>query len=539
MFKRIILASLSLTACLTGAQPGTTLADAAEQGDRAAVRTMLKDRSAVNSAQGDGTTALHWSAIRDDLEMAKALLAAGADVKAATRIGLLTPLMMACRNGSAPMVELLLQAGSDVNAPNQDGTTPLMLAAASGKPDALKLLLGHGAAVNARETTHGQTALMFAAALNRADAIRVLMSNGADSNLTSTVTAVKRVERPKKDPDAPAADPRKRGAATMGGNTALIYAARDGQFEAAKALIEAGADVNKVGDGEKMSPLVIAILNGHYDVGLMLVNHGANPNLANDAGLTALYATVDTQWAPHLWSPPPITAREKVSHLELMRALLDHGADPNARLGRKLWMRMIGDHTWADPAGATAFWRAAQADDVPAMKQLLDHGADPKIPSSDGDTALMVAAGLGWAPNNTTVAPDAWMPAVEFCLGLGFDLNTADAKGYTALHGVAFRGDNDMVKYLIGKGARVDSKTKAGDTVADMANGPIPKSIPHPDTVALLEKLGSANSHNCRSEECVVPLQAVPLRLSFQQREENDPAKTANQDSSVKTPKPE
>jgi ankyrin repeat protein len=138
------------------------------------------------------------------------------------------------------------------------------------------------------------------------------------------------------------------------------------------------------------------------------------------------------------------------------------------------------------------------------MKLLVSLGADPKIATAGGDNALMVAAGLGWAPNNTTVVPDQWKAAVEYCLSLGLDINAVDSKGYTALHGVAFRGDNDLIKFMVSKGARVDVKTKAGDTVADMANGPIAHSIPHPDTVALLESLGSANSHNCRSDQCLV-----------------------------------
>jgi ankyrin repeat protein len=158
--------------------------------------------------------------------------------------------------------------------------------------------------------------------------------------------------------------------------------------------------------------------------------------------------------------------------------------------------------------GATPFWRAAQSDDVPAMKLLVASGADPKIATAGGDTALMVAAGLGWAPNNTTVVADSWKAAVEYCLELGLDVNAVDARGYTALHGVAFRGDNDLIKFLVSKGAKTDVKTKTGDTIADMANGPIPHSIPHADTVALLESLGSANSHNCRSDQCLVAPQA-------------------------------
>jgi hypothetical protein len=240
----------------------------------------------------------------------------------------------------------------------------------------------------------------------------------------------------------------------------------------------------------------------------MLLDHKADPNLANVWGLGALYATIDVQWAPYAWFPQPITSQESITHLELMKALIAQGADVNAKLSKKIWVRSFGDRSWVDPVGATPFWRAAQSDDVAAMKLLVASGADPKIATTGGDTALMVAAGLGWAPNNSTVVPDSWKAAVEYCVELGLDVNAVDARGYTALHGVAFRGDNDLIRFLVAKGAKTDVKTKTGDTIADMANGPIPHSIPHADTVALLEGLGSANSHNCRSDQCLVAPQA-------------------------------
>jgi ankyrin repeat protein len=515
------------------ASSDTRLADAVQNSDRAAIRTLLAKKVDVNAPQGDGTTPLHWAAFNDDTVTAKLLLAAGANVKAATRDGAITPLFMACRNGSAPMIELLLNAGADGNSVTETGTTPLMMAASAGNPAALKVLLDHGANVNARDLAHGQTALMFAASLNRADAIKTLIAHGADAKLTSKVTKTEQVRFnadgiPAPDepnaaapaaknatgemPPAQQAGRGSRGATTMGGQTALLYAARDGQLDAARALVESGADVNQGNAEEKTTPLVMAIINGHLDVAKMLLDHNANPNLANIWGLAALYATIDVQWAPYAWFPQPLTSQEKITHLELMKALIAHGADVNARLGKKIWVRSFGDRSWVDPAGATPFWRAAQSDDVPAMKLLVAAGADPKIATTTGDTALMVAAGLGWAPNNSTVVPDSWKAAVEYCLELGLDVNAIDAKGYTALHGVAFRGDNDLIKFLVGKGAQTSVKTDAGDTIADMANGPIPHSIPHPETVALLEGLGSANSHKCRSDQCLVEPQADTLR---------------------------
>ena len=613
MLGKITIGGLCI-AWLLSAAGDTRLADASEQGDRDAVRSLLTQKVDVNAAQGDGMTALHWAASHDDLVTTELLLKAGANVKAGTRIGAITPLFMASKNGSAAIIGALLKAGASASSPDEHGTTPLMMAAASGDTDAVKILLEHGADVNAKESAHGQTALMFAAALNRDAAIRVLVEHGADPKAATNVvdpgcgsvfdvsgcvemdeqgnpvkskeaaaakappedpaataneqgspetktlralvqtltTLVDELEKKsggapeekhlasaketkaqtttaKKEPDHSREDldtfaralgfksaeyrvteppetarRRRRGATVMGGMTALLFAARDGQMDAARALIEAGADVNDAGGGEKMSPLVMAISNGHYDLGKYLLDHGADPNLASPTGLTALYATVDMQWAPYAWLPQPITAQEQISYLDLMKALLDHGADPNAKLKQKIWFRALaGDSSWVDPAGATAFWRDAESDDVAAMRLLVAAGADPNIATKAGDTPLMVAAGLGWALNFSRNAPDSWMAAVKYCLELGADINAVDTNGYTALHGVAFRGDNELIKFLVDKGAKVDIKTKKGDTVADMANGPIPHSIPHPDTIALLEKLGSANSHNCRSDQCV------------------------------------
>jgi ankyrin repeat protein len=188
-----------------------------------------------------------------------------------------------------------------------------------------------------------------------------------------------------------------------------------------------------------------------------------------------------------------------------MKALLEHGAEANAPLNEKLWFRSFtNDYTWVDPAGATPFWRAAQSSDVAAMKLLVEHGADPKMANKAGETPLHAAAGIGWAANWSVNAPVPLVDAVKYCVELGNDVNAADNRGYTALHGAAYLGDNEMVEYLVSKGAKVDARSKAGDSPADMANGPTRFGQPHPNTLALLEKLGSPNSHNCRSDQCVV-----------------------------------
>jgi len=516
---RAALLTLSLCALLHAAGSASPLADAAEQRDLARVRALLLRKLSPAVAQADGSTALHWAALHDDLPLARALLAAHAPVDAPTRINALTPLFMAARNGSAPMLDLLLRAGAAVDLPNDNGTTPLMMAAAAGNPAAVQLLLAHRANPNARELAHGQTPLMFAAALGRADAIRVLLAGRADPSLTSFAQKISDAAPrlpPDQMPKQVVTPPALLGAAWMGGQTALLYAAREGKSDAIRALLDGGAAIDQASDKEEITPLLIATVNGHFDAAMLLLSRDADPNLGSNDGLSPLYAAIDVRWAPFAWLPQPITTGETTSHLDLLRALLDRGASPDVRLGRRIWMRSFGLREWVDPTGATPFWRAAQALDVPAMQLLLERGADPRIPNASGDTALMVAAGVGWAPNNTTTAPaaDARMSALRLCLAQGLDVTAADSTGYTALHGAAFRGDNEMVSFLVSRGASVTARTQLGDSPADMANGPIPHSIPHPETVALLEKLGSPNSHNCRSDQCLVaPVTEAELPL--------------------------
>jgi ankyrin repeat protein len=226
--------------------------------------------------------------------------------------------------------------------------------------------------------------------------------------------------------------------------------------------------------------------------------------------MTALYAVVDSKWAPHAWFPQPSTEQEKTGHLDLMKALLAKGADSNAAITERIWFRSYtNDYTWVETAGATPFWRAAQSSDTPAMHLLVEHGADPRHATLAGDTPLHAAAGIGWAANWSVNAPLPLVDAVKYCVELGNNVNAVDNRGYTALHGAAYVGDNDMVNYLASVGANVDARSKAGDSPADMANGPTRFGLPHLETVALLEKLGSHNSHNCRSDQCVVQVGAA------------------------------
>jgi ankyrin repeat protein len=531
------------------------LARATEQDDAALVAALLKKHASPNTALGDATTPLHWAAYNDDVALVKLLLVSGAAPAPRTRLRALTPLHMAAENGDAELIEALLGAGAEADAVNDSGTTPLMIAAASGSTAAVATLLAHGADVNTREKTYGQTALFFAAARNRADVVRLLLSKGAYPKFKTTITKLERVSvgvngevlDDKKTPQAGAkkdgapagakpaedtkvaaekkpgakpddkvkdaygftvADRKKRvyGTQQMGGLTALLVAARDGQRDAVSVLLDAGDDINQTSDTDHATALILALINGHYDLAQFLLEQGANPKLATSDGVAPLFALIDVQWSPHTWYPQPVTANEHVAYLDLAKELLKRGADPNATIAKRLWFRSFAnDETWFDVEGSTPFLRAALAGDLAAMQLLVEHGANPNLATKSDDTPLMAAAGIGWAAYWTSNAPSARLDAVKFCLDHGANVNAKDVKGYTALHGAAFRGDNETVKYLISVGADIHATAKDGDTVADFANGLFEHAIPHADTVALLEGLGSANSHNCRSNECVVP----------------------------------
>ena len=509
----MLAATLLADSSIQGSQD-TRLANLAMKGDRAGALALIKQKVNVNVPQGDGMTALHWAAMKNDLALTEALLVAGADVKLTTRVEALTPLLVASGNGNAPVIAALLKAGSDANAPNDLGSTPLMLASGSGNVDAVKALLTAGANVNAKDAKMGQTAVMFAAGLNRDAVIRVLAAKGADLNAVSVVTRLQKALFDEEGNPIPApragqvtAQAQGGAAATfMGGWSALHFAARDGSMAAVKALAESGANVSIPGAGDKTSPLVMAIENGHFDLAKYLVEKGADVTVANDSGLTPVYAVVDVQWAPVAWAPVPDTTHQKTSYMDLLKILADHGANVNTKLTQGLWYRPA-DHNqaWVKLGGSSAFWRAAQSTDLEAMKFLAAHGANVKDVSAQKDTALMMAAGVGWAGNFSTNAPGSYLPAVKYMVeDLGIDINAVDQLGYTAVMGAAYRGDNEMVEYLVSKGAKLDFRTNRGWSVTDMANGPsLRSSVPlsHPDTIALLGKLGAPPMLKVEGEE--------------------------------------
>ena len=515
MLFRPICLVLALATFAAAAEPDTRIALAVQASDRAALGKLIAQHADVNAALGDGSTALYWAANRDDVPAARLLIAAGANPNLKTRIAGLTPLFAAATNGSAEMIEVLVKAGGNVNAADSTGATVLMSAATSGSESAVKALLGRGAKVNAAENSRGYTAAFFAAAAGRGNVLRALARAGADLSITSKVTRLVAEKSVVDDDEYPldaevilhnnlppgdkaakaALAGRRANAEVSGGLTPLLLAARDNKPEAVKALLDSAADANQPSASDHTTPLLMAAINGHWDVGEYLVTHGANANLVNADGLAPLYAVIDAQWAPIGGSANPQTGQEKLTHLDFLRALLSKGADPNARLGRKLWYRPTAhDQMWVGTPGSTAFWRAAQATDVAAMKLLVEYKADPKLTSAENDTALMMAAGIGWAGNFSRNAPDGVLAAVRYCLELGIDPNLQDATGYSALDGAAWRGENDAIRLLVERGAKLDARTWRNWSVTDFAAGPSLRTtvpVPHPDTVALLQQLGA------------------------------------------------
>jgi ankyrin repeat protein len=361
-----------------------------------------------------------------------------------------------------------------------------------------------------------------------------------------------------------------------------MYAARDGSFDAIQTLAESGANLNTL-SADKSTALLLATINGHFDIAKFLVDHGADVNLASMDGAMPLYGVVNTQWARKSFHPQPTTKSEKTSYLDLMKAMLEHGADPNARLTKELWYSEYNfSLESASQIGTTAFWKCAEVGDIDGMRLLVAHGSDPNIASRDGVTPLLIASGAGTHGNDDVMAPSGRLAAVKYLVEeLHADVNAADnppppatpeggapataantaagansttsatgtapaavaapapanggpapaaaqttggtaggqqsqqtqqsqqgqgqnfgripGGGITALHNAAARGDNAMILYLVSKGARVDAVSKSGLTVADMANGPRQRIQPYPETVALLEMLGSKNSHKCVS----------------------------------------
>jgi ankyrin repeat protein len=486
---RITAALLGLAASAFGSGK---VVDAIKTGDRAAALTLLQQKADVNTPEPDGTTAIAWAVRQDDLDLADRLIHAGADVKASNRYGV-TPLSLACLNGNAAMIEKLLKAGADANAAGPEDETPLMTVARTGSVTAAKVLVAHGAKVDARESWHGETALMWAAAQNHPEMMSALIDAGADVNAISTVVKWDRQTT---------AEPREKWL-PLGGFSPLMFAAREGCVECAKILADKGANLN-LADPDGITPMVNAIINGHYDVAGFLLGKGADPNLADKTGRAALYAAVDAHTLPASNRPVPNESGNEISSLDLIKALLAHGAAVNAQLKTQQPYRTKvdrGNDTMLT-TGTTPILRAAKAGDVVLITMLLDKGADPNLSTRNGINPVMAASGLGTKEEDTVGRKKTEKEAIDsigLCLKAGADVNAVDSRGQTALHGAAQKGWNQIVQYLADHGAKVDVKDKKGLTPLDAAMGLAgglgfdnTTGEVHESTAALLRQLSSA-----------------------------------------------
>ena len=486
------------------------LADAARRADWGAVRALVEQGADVTVRQGDGATALHWAAYWDEADLADLLIRAGADVNAANDLGV-TPLWAASENGSAPMVRRLLDAGADPDAPLLSGETPLMTAARVGAADIASQLLHAGAGVDATGA-RSQTALMWAVAQRHPQVVEALVAHGADVNARSDVwTEVVKTTPEPWNPEYVAEIP-------QGGYTPLLFAARVGDLASAKLLVAAGADVNDAAP-YGTSATVVAAHSGHGAVAAYLLEQGADPNAAG-AGYTALHTAILHKDAA------------------LVRALLDHGADPGAPVRSSTPVRRDAVDFYLHPSyvGATPFWLAARFNAPDIMRLLIERGADPLVvhhptywPGSlsvrdervqvkeGATTAVMAAVGLGGrnplvsvdrlgriaesAPVQSTRRPPdpvvrarKMFEAVTIAAQQGIDVNVANAAGNTALHAAAGRGYDSVVEYLVAQGARLDVKNEDGRTPLALAQrGGVRgrNASPHHNTVALLRRLGA------------------------------------------------
>lgn len=551
----------------------TALHWAAMKGDAELVQTLIYAGGNIRATTRIGAyTPLFLASQSGHAGALQALLKAGADLKLGTPSGT-TPLMVAAQSGHVEAVRVLIDGGADVNATDtMRGNTALMFAAAANRAAVITLLASRGADAKAatkvidlagltRERLQffgnpppppreGQAAAPAAAGQPEPEPGQAKPQPAAPGReAAGQEAAAPATPAPAPTAGARPAAPARRAAvagvdrqyqlnelvAAQGGLTPLLFAARDGYTESVQALLEAGADVNQVSAGDRSSALLLAVINGHFDLGKVLIEKGADVTLASENGATPLYGVLNVQWAPKALYPQPRAYQQQhLAYLDLMTLLIDKGADPNARLSKKVWYSGYSfDLSGVDEIGATAFWRAAYASDVEAMRLLISRGADPNIPTmkpagrprtGDGDrenvqdvsglppvplggpsvTPLQAAAGVGYgegfAANAHRFAPSGMLPAVKFLIeDAHADVNAADHEGNTALHHAAARGDNDMIQYLVSKGANVMAVNREGNTTVDMANGPVQRTQPYPDTIGLLEKLGAKNNHKCVS----------------------------------------
>lgn len=549
----------------------TPLHLASRDGRAEAVTLLLEAGSDANAATTTGATPLHLAAAGGDVPTLTGLLEAGVEVDARERANGQTPLHFAAATGRLEAVRALIAAGADVSIASsvldfvekartdseargrrREVLTAIRKAEAEARGETVEV------GITRTDTPSGQEPTRREAA-DRADRDQTgtaPATQGAGTTPGREPAAAAPEETPADEPpagqgeDPPEAEEEAEEAAKpaprplsysdivgkQGGMTALHYAVREGHFETVKALLAAGADIDGRTEGDESTPLVVATVNGHYDLAAWLLEQGADPNLASEDGVAPLYATVANRWAPKALYPQPTAFRQQeLDYMELMEMLLAAGADPNARVNTHIWYSAYNfDLLGVNFSGATPFWRAAKALDIPAMEMLVAAGADPHMPTrkaperrrrrpaddeeeeedpsglppvevgGPGIPPLVAAAGYGYGRSRTgnqhRHRPDEWMATARYLVEeLGADVNGRDSDGFGALHYAAARGDNELIEYLVGKGADPLIVARSGQTTVDMANGPIQRVQPFFETIALLEGMGAKNNHNCLS----------------------------------------
>lgn len=520
----IMVVSLAVISIATAAT--TTLLDAAESGDRAAALRLLAEKGANPNALGpDGTTAIMWAAHHDQLDLVQALIKAGANVKLKNQFGA-SALTEAAIIGSAPIIDALLKAGADPNTKNPEGETPLMAVARSGKVEAARRLLDAGADINAKENWGGQSALMWATAQSQADMVKLLASRGADVNARGVIRQWERKV---------IAEPRPKDL-NKGGFTPLLYAAREGCVECARHLIAAKADPD-LADPDGVTPLNMALLNLHFNFAAAMIKAGADVDKWDLFGRSPVYMAADVSTLPVQGNGAMIVipSEDSLSALDAGRLLLEAGANPNIQLKRRPPYRNVPQDRGGDAIlaqGATALLRAARAGDAPFVELLLKHKALVDLPSKEGVTPLMAAAGVEFGQRVTrgrNRTGEGVLATMKLLIDAGANVNArsvtepraaAGAQGpaggrggvrrgsqapspfavphQTALHGAAERGFNAFVEFLVANGADLQAKDANGRTPLDLARGAGVAGVrgaaaePFPKTAALLESLMAA-----------------------------------------------
>lgn len=479
------VAALISVVGLDAANGRPPLVEAARRADTTTLRALLKQQVDVNAPETDGTTALHWAAYTNQLEAASLLIGTGAKVNVANEYGV-TPLSMACTNGNAAIVAVLVKAGANLET-RTSGETALMTAVRTGAVDVVKLLLDRGADVASIEPHSGQTMLMTAVAESHPGVARLLLARGADVQAKSKA-----------------------------GFTPLTFAARAGDLESVKLLLDAGSSPNeKLREGT--TTLVVAIVNAHYEVARYLLDHGADPN-ADSGGRTALHALALAMNWDGLGSPDPeLTGTGRLDARDLLAALLKAGANPNTRMTKNDRRSFKVEENGT--IGVTPFWLAARGGDHRTMRTLAAAGADVHLGTQRGTTPLLVAAGVGFIDGQTPGSESDALESVKLMLELGANIEErqgtdpgctpriylgggggANHDGWvcewTALHGAATRGANTIVQFLADKGAKLDVKDRAGKTAADVAefSSLDATTIIRESTARLLRKLMSEGS---------------------------------------------